>query len=701
MPTLTINGTEIEVEKGTSILQAAEMLGVEIPHFCYHGRLSVPANCRMCLVEVKGGPPKPAASCAMACADGMEVETDSEMVHKARKGVMEMLLINHPLDCPICDQGGECDLQDQAVAYGYDRSRYAENKRAVPNKEIGPLIKTIMTRCINCTRCVRFGEEVAGISTLGQLNRGEDAEIGTFIEQAVDTELSGNMVDICPVGALTNKPYAFKARPWELVKTQSVDVHDAVGSNIRVDSRSGEVLRVLPRLNEDINEEWISDKTRHAYDGLTKRRLDRPWIRDEETNELREASWVEAFTLIAEKLQGVKPNEIAALAGDLCDLESMAALKDLMTGLGSPNMDCRTDDTTYSTSNRAGYLFNTTIAGIEQADAILIVGANPRHEATMVNARIRKNWVDNRTKIGVIGPQTDMTYPYEHLGETLADFEKLAKARSGFTKILKDAERPMIIFGNALFKGPEGEAVHAMVSELSEKLGVIKEDWNGFNILHTAASRVGGLDIGFTPEKGGKDFAGILAGTKDGSIKALYLLGADDFEARAEIGWNTFVVYQGHHGDKGVGVADVVLPGAAYTEKDGLYVNLEGRVQEGWRAVFPPGDAKDDWKVLRALSEHVLKEPLPYNNEEQIHARLAEEFSHLSNVGEVTPAKWKSVKSKGKVSKETLSAQLEYQITKDAYYKTNAIARASQIMTACEDAFVAKKENELKAAAAE
>lgn len=686
MPTLTINGTEIEVEKGTSILQAAEMLGVEIPHFCYHGRLSVPANCRMCLVEVKGGPPKPAASCAMACADGMEVETDSEMVHKARKGVMEMLLINHPLDCPICDQGGECDLQDQAMAYGYDRSRYAENKRAVPNKELGPLIKTIMTRCINCTRCVRFGEEIAGVNTLGQLHRGEDAEIGTFIEQAVDTELSGNMVDICPVGALTNKPYTFKARPWELVKTQSIDVMDAVGSNIRIDSRSGEVLRILPRLHEGVNEEWISDKTRHSYDGLTKRRLDRPWIRNAKTNQLEEATWNEAFEFIAEKLNGIKGEEMAALVGELCDLESMTALKDLMTSMGSPNLDCRIDGSTIDPTNRAGYLFNSTIAGIEEADAIMLIGANPRHEATMVNARIRKNWVDNRVNIGVIGPEIDLTYAYTHVGTSLADLEDMVKQYKGKMK----AEKPLWIVGAGVFEGPDGADLQKKLIHLAQELGVINEDWNGFNVLHTAASRVGALDIGFVPQKDGRDFANILAGTKDGSIKALYLMGADGFDARAEIGWNTFVIYQGHHGDRCVSVADVVLPGAAYTEKDGLYVNMEGRVQEGWKAVFPPGEAKEDWKILRALSEYVLDNPLPYDTETQLHTRIFDEVPHLAKIDEPQKAEWQSIKSAPKITKKRMSEKLSYKVIKENYYKTNAICRASNIMSACEEAFIQK-----------
>lgn len=694
MPKLTINGTEIEVEKGTSVLQAAEMLGIEIPHFCYHGKLSVPANCRMCLVEIKGGPPKPAASCAMACADGMEVLTDSETVHKARKGVMEMMLINHPLDCPICDQGGECDLQDQAMGYGYDRSRYAENKRAVPDKELGPLIKTSMNRCINCTRCVRFGEEIAGVNTLGQLHRGEDAEIGTFIEQAVDSELSGNMVDICPVGALTNKPYAFKARPWELEKTQTIDVMDAVGSNIRADSRGGEVLRILPRLNEDVNEEWISDKTRFVYDGLVKKRLDRPWIRDAETNKLREADWAEAFMVIKNKLSGLKGDQVAALAGDLCDLESMAALKDLMASLGSQNIDCRTDGTAYDVTNRAGYTFNSGIAAIEDADAILLIGTNPRYEATMVNARIRKAHVNNRTKIAVLGEEADLGYPYMHLGSSYADLEKFVKARSGFTKFFKDAERPMMIIGASIFTGEDALALHAAMYEMAEKFGVVKEGWNGFNILQTAASRVGGLDLGFVPGLEGRGFHDILSGTKDGSIKVLYLLGADEFNARADIGWQTFVIYQGHHGDQGAERADVILPGSAYTEKDGLYVNMEGRIQEAWQVVYPPGNAKEDWKVIRALSEYVLSEPLPYNHINELRERIYECSIHLSETHELVPSEWSKFGAKGKVANFDITSS----VTKQSYYHTNAIARASKIMKACEAKFVQEPAQLLEAA---
>lgn len=670
MPKLTINGMEIEVEKGTSIIQAAEMLGIEIPRFCYHDKLSVPANCRMCLVQVEGGPPKPQASCALACGEGMVVHTDSPMVQKARKGVMEMLLINHPLDCPICDQGGECDLQDQAVAYGMDRSRYHENKRAVKDKELGPLIETTMTRCINCTRCVRFAEEIAGTPDLGQFFRGEDAEIGTFIDKIVDTELSGNLIDICPVGALTSKPYAFKARSWELKKTESIDVHDALGSNIRIDARGNEVMRILPRLNEDINEEWISDRTRFAYDGLKYGRLDRPYIRDKDTGKRREASWDEAFALIAENLKGLSGENIAALAGDLADVESMYALKQLMTALGSPHIDCRTDGSLFDASERAGYIFNSGIAGIEQADAIILIGTNPRHEATLVNARIRKTWMERGTPVYRIGASDNLTYPVIESGAAPQDIEKLIKDIKGkYTK-------PMIIAGAGCLRRADGEAVHKMLHDAAEKLGCITEGWNGFNILHSAASRVGGLDIGFIPQKDGRGFADIVAGTKDGSIKALYMLGADEFDARSELGWKTFIIYQGHHGDRGAAMADVILPGAAYTEKDATYVNTEGRVQLARRSVFPPGEAKEDWAILRALSERLGKS-LPFDTLMQLRTKLVSEYNIFAQGDVLQQAQWKSFGGKGKAEKEVFLSVSEN------YYLTNSIARASKTMQQC------------------
>ena len=687
MPKITINEMEIEVEAGTSILQAAEQLGVEIPRFCYHDKLSVPANCRMCLVEVEGGPPKPAASCAMACGDGMVVHTESEMVKKARKGVMEMLLINHPLDCPICDQGGECDLQDQAVSYGFDRSRYHEDKRTVSNKDLGPLIGTEMTRCINCTRCVRFAEEIAGTPVLGQFNRGEDAEIGTFIGEIVDTELSGNLVDICPVGALTSKPYAYSARSWELTKTETIDVHDSLGCNIRVDSRGREVMRILPRLNEDINEEWIDDRTRFSYDGLAAGRIDRPYIRDEDSGKLREAEWSEAFEHIKDKLSGVKGDKIAALSGDLVDVEAMVAMKDLMKDLKSPNMDCRTDGGIFYTDSRSSYLFNSTIAGIDEADAILLIGVDPRHEATMINARIRKNWLEKKIPISLIGEAVDLTYPYEHMGTGPKDLEKLVKQYAGKVK----AKKPMIIVGSGVLCRDDGLAIHALLHEAAESLGVVTKNWNGFNILHGAASRVGGLDVGFLPQKNGLNFSEIIAGTKDGSIEALFLLGSDEFNARVNVGWKTFVVYQGHHGDHAAERADVILPAAAYTEKDGLYVNTEGRPQLAKRAVTPPGDAKEDWAILRAMSEHICRKPLPYNSQLELRTRIQKEWPIFKKVNEVAPAKWTKPSIKGRVLKDAFTLPVLN------YYLNNPICRASKTMRTCTDAFT--KQNDFQEAA--
>jgi NADH-quinone oxidoreductase subunit G len=668
MPKLTINGIEIEVEKGTSILQAAEQLGIEVPRFCYHDKLSVPANCRMCLVEVSPGPPKPAASCAMACGDGMVVKTDSDMVKKARKGVMEMLLINHPLDCPICDQGGECDLQDQAMAYGFDRSRYYENKRAKADPDLGPLIGTSMNRCINCTRCIRFAEEIAGVPVLGQFHRGEEAEIGTFIDKLVDTELSGNLIDVCPVGALTSKPYAFKARSWELRKTESIDVHDALGSNIRVDVRGREVMRILPRLNEDINEEWIDDRTRFAYDGLHHGRIDRPYIRDEKSGKLIEASWDQAFAYIAHRMKGIHGTEIAGLVGDLVDLESTVALKDFLTFMGSPHMDCRTDGSRFDVENRSGYLFNSTIAGIENADAIVLVGTNPRTEAVLVNARIRKMYLEKRVKVYVVGEAVDLTYPYTYVGTDLAALDKLKL----------DAKAPMIIAGSGLFQREDGEAVHEALYQAAKKLGAT------FNFLHRAASRVGALEVGFVPQKKGKNFHDIVEGTKNGQIKALYLLGADEFDARQAIGWQTFVIYQGHHGDHGAARADVVLPGCAYTEKDAIYVNTEGRPQFAKRAASAPGEAREDWKILRALSTY-LGFKLAYDTPVQLRARIAQDWPHLVAFNTVLPAKAEAFGTKGKVEKGDLKSPVKN------FYLANAICRASNTMRQCTSSFQNKE----------
>ncbi len=660
MPKLKINDQEIEVAPGTSILQAAEQLGIEIPRFCYHDKLSVPANCRMCLVEIEGAP-KPVASCAMACGDNMIVRTGSEKVGKGRRGVMEMLLINHPLDCPICDQGGECDLQDQAVAYGFDRSRYEENKRAVKDKYMGPLIKTVMTRCINCTRCVRFAEEIAGVDDLGQLNRGEDSEIGTFVEKAISSELSGNLVDVCPVGALTSKPYAFKARPWELKKTETIDVHDALGCNIRVDSRGNEVLRVLPRLHEGINEEWINDRTRHAVDGLKYKRLDRPYIR--KNGKLAEATWDEAFTVVASKLKSTNKDKIAAYAGDLADVESMLALKDLMIANGVHNLECRVDGTNYDVRERAGYIFNSGIAAIEQADAIMLVGTNPRHEATLVNARIRKTLNDNpKLHVGVVGEAADLTYEYHHAGTTLKALQDMMKEYKGKVQ----AQRPMIIVGANAFKGKDGPAIQSLVRQAAEDFGCIKEDWIGFNVLHTAASRVGALEIGFLPSKP----------FNTAGMEVAYLLGVDNEETLSEISDKAFVIYQGHHGDAGTKRADVILPGAAYTEKSGLYVNTEGRVQMAKKAVDAPGEAREDWKVLRALSVFTGT-PLKYDDLFQLRARLVKEFPQFDALDQLPAVKWAKFGVDGNVPTNDLQNPIE------DFYLTNVIARASKTMQEC------------------
>lgn len=669
MPKLKINDQEIDVAPGTSILQAAEQLGIEIPRFCYHDKLSVPANCRMCLVELQGAP-KPVASCALAAGEGMVVLTDSPMTKKARKGVMEMLLINHPLDCPICDQGGECDLQDQAMGYGFDRSRYYENKRAVKDKNLGPLIKTVMTRCINCTRCVRFGEEIAGFEELGQLNRGENAEIGTFIETAVTTELSGNMIDVCPVGALTSKPYAFTARPWELRKTETIDVMDAVGSNIRVDSRGREVLRILPRLNEDVNEEWISDRTRFAYDGLKKNRLDRPYMRDADSGKLRPAEWGEAFTAIAAAMKAAGPERMAAFAGDLCDTESMLALKDLMAAHGSRNLECRVDGANFEVSTRSAYLFNSTIAGIEAADALLLIGTNPRKEAALVNARIRKTWMQKRLPIGMIGEKAELTYPYQHLGTSPEDLERMLNAKGGFGHILKGAQRPMMIIGMGAFIRPDGPEVQGLAYKAAMQYGIIKDEWNGYNVLHTAAARVGALEIGFTPR----------AAYMYRDMQFVYLLNTDTDFVLNSLNPGAFVVYQGHHGDAGAARAHVVLPGAAYTEKEGLYVNTEGRVQRGRKAVDAPGDAREDWTILRALSE-VCGKTLRYDSLMQLRERLVNEFPQFDLIDEVAGASWDEFGMIGKVSAHPFVSPVHN------FYNTNVITKNSETMRQCTEAF--------------
>ncbi len=680
MAKLKVDGKEIEVPDHFTLLQACEEAGAEVPRFCFHERLSVAGNCRMCLIEVKGGPPKPAASCAMGVRDVRggpngelpEVFTNTPMVKKAREGVMEFLLINHPLDCPICDQGGECDLQDQAMAFGIAGSRYAENKRAVEDKYIGPLVKTVMNRCIHCTRCVRFTTEVAGIAELGLIGRGEDAEITTYLEQAMTSELQGNVVDLCPVGALTSKPFAFTARPWELNKTETIDVMDALGSAIRVDTRGREVMRVMPRVNEAINEEWISDKSRFIWDGLKTQRLDRPYVRKD--GRLQPASWGEAFGAIKQAVAATSGSKIGAIAGDLASVEEMFALKSLLASLGSANVDCRQDGAALDPSlGRASYLFNSTIEGIEHADALLIVGANPRYEAAVLNARIRKRWRRGGFPIGVIGEAGELRYNYEYLGSGAETLSDLASGSHSFIEKLKSAKNPLIIIGQGALARADGAAVLAAAAKLAVSVGAISEEWNGFSVLHTAAARVGGLDIGFVPGEGGVAAAEMVT-----SMDVLFLLGADEIDLSNK--GAKFTVYIGSHGDHGAMNADVILPGAAYTEKSGIWVNTEGRVQVGNRAGFAPGEAREDWAILRALSD-VLGKKLPFDSLSALRGQLYVAHPHLAETDEIVAGNGADVEAlaarAGSLNKSAFASPV-----KD-FYLTNPIARASAVMAEC------------------
>ena len=671
MPKLTVNGIEVEVEDGATVLHACEEAGVEIPRFCYHDRLSIAGNCRMCLVDMERAP-KPVASCAMPAGEGMVIRTDTDRVTKAREGVMEFLLINHPLDCPICDQGGECDLQDQAMGYGFDSSRYEENKRAVEDKHMGPLISTTMTRCIHCTRCVRFATEVAGVPELGAIGRGESMEITTYLEKTLASELSANVIDLCPVGALTSKPYAFTARPWELTKTESVDVMDAVGSNIRVDSRGAQVLRVLPRLNEDINEEWISDKTRYAIDGLRRQRLDKPFIRGRD-GKLAPASWDDALGTVAARLKKAKPAAMAAITGDQCDAESMFALKRLFDKLGSGNIDCRQDGAALGGA-RAGYLFNSTIAGIDEADALLVIGSNPRIEAAVLNARIRRNWLATRLPVAVIGPQMDLTYDAETLGDDPAILADILSGKAKFAAKLKRAKKPMIIIGMGALARPDGAAILGKAHEIADAYGVVAGDWNGFNVLHTAAARVAGLDLGLMPGRGQMDVAGMYKAAEAGKLDVVWLQAADEIDADRLKG--AFVIYQGHHGDRGAHIADVILPGAAYTEKDGIYLNTEGRVQYAGRATFPPGEAREDWTIIRALAGR-MGVNIGFDSLDELRAELFEIAPHFANQDEVKSARWAKFGGRGKISSTPVAAAL------DGFYMTCAVSRASETMGQC------------------
>ncbi len=703
MAKVVIDGKELDLDPSLTLLQACEMAGAEIPRFCFHERLSIAGNCRMCLVEWVGAP-KPQASCALNISDlrpnrdgtPAVINTKSEYALRARAGVMEFLLINHPLDCPICDQGGECDLQDQAMGYGRAAfNRFHENKRAVEDKYMGPLVKTIMTRCIQCTRCVRFATEIAGVSDLGATGRGEDMEITTYLEKALDSELSGNVIDLCPVGALTSKPYAFTARSWELRKTESIDVMDALGSNIRIDSRGREVMRILPRINEEVNEEWIGDKSRFIWDGLRSQRLDQPYIRSGGT--LKPASWSEAFAAISQHLDGAKPESIGAIVGDLAAAEEIKALKDLMVGLGSPNIDCRQDGAKLQASPRQAYLFNTSISGIEAADAALLIGTNPRWEAPVLNARLRKSWTNNDLKIANVGETYDLTYPVEQLGVSPSVLDEIASGNHHFANRLSEAARPMLILGQGALARPDGAAVLALAARIASATGMIGPEgapseggWNGFNVLNSAASRVGALDLGFVPGEGGRDVDGILEGASKGEISFVYLLGADEIDMD-RLG-DAFTVYQGSHGDAGAHRADVVLPGAAYTEKSGLYVNIEGRVQLAKRATFPPGNAKEDWAILRALSE-ILGKTLPYDDLDALRASIVAEAPHFGE-RDVLPVRpgadpniWRAIGTPGPID---TAQPLRATITD--YYLTNPLARASETMAECSRLFVHREQ---------
>ncbi|XP_064613579.1 NADH-ubiquinone oxidoreductase 75 kDa subunit, mitochondrial-like [Liolophura sinensis] len=677
-----VNDTRVLVEPGTTVLQACAEAGVEIPRFCYHDRLSIAGNCRMCLVEVEKSP-KPVASCAMPVMKGMRVKPDSPASRKAREGVMEFLLVNHPLDCPICDQGGECDLQDQSMVFGSDRSRFTDNvysgKRAVEDKNIGPLVKTIMTRCIHCTRCIRFASEVAGVDDLGTTGRGGDMQVGTYVEKMIKSELSGNVIDLCPVGALTSKPYSFTARPWELRRIESIDVLDAIGSNIVVNTRTNEVLRILPRMNEDVNEEWISDKTRFAYDGLKRQRLTTPLVKDEHGN-LVSTSWEEAFFRVAEKLNQTLGEDMAVIAGGLVDAEALVALKDMMNGIGVENL-CTEESFPMDgagTDLRSNYLLNTTISGVEEADVILLVGTNPRFEAPLFNTRIRKSWIHNDLQVALVGTQVDLTYEYEHLGDSTSVLNDLASGKHPFSKVLNSSQKPMVVVGSSALQREDSAAIHAAVTSIAQNAkSASGEDWRVLNVLQRFASQVAALDIGYK--------AGVSS-IRNKPPKVLFLLGADgDTISRSDLPKDCFVIYQGHHGDRGATVADVVLPGAAYTEKDGTYVNTEGRAQETRLAVPPPGMAREDWKIIRALSE-IVGTTLPYDKLQELRRRMTELSPNLTRYGDVEEANYfKQSEELAKLVKSTLSSNplTPPQQKLQDFYMTDPISRASETMAKC------------------
>ncbi len=671
MPKIIINGKEIEFEKGMTVLQACELAGAEIPRFCYHEKLSIAGNCRMCLVELEKSP-KPIASCAMPAAEGMNIKTNTPFVEKARKGVMEFLLANHPLDCPVCDQGGECDLQDQSMYYGVDKSRFLENKRQVKEKYMGPLIKTQMTRCIHCTRCVRFATEVAGVPELGAIGRGENMEITTYLEKAMESELSANVIDLCPVGALTSKPYAFEARPWELKKTESIDVMDAVGSNIRVDTYNWEVKRILPRLNNNINEEWISDKTRYSCDGLLKQRLDVPYIKKD--NKLQKSTWDEALSVLVEKIKTINPNEIGGHIGDMVNLENALSFKKFFSILKSNNLEFREREFYVNSSEKSNYIFNTSIKGIEESDLILLVGTNPRHEATMLNARIRKVVSQKKIPVYSIGNPGDLTYKYTIVGSKTNDIKKIINNDSNFSKKIISSKKPTIIIGESALEIKSGKYIAEGLKNFLKKNNFITKDWNAFNFLPQNASTVGLIDLNILPKKG-ENRNSFFEKLKNNQFKLLYLLGSDNLDIKKN---NEFIVYQGSHGDRGAEIADLILPSAAFTEQNGLYENLEGRVQECKKASYPIGEALEDWRIINLILKALGKNE-NLSNFDTLRDEVINLIPNFTKLNELPSFKECSV-----YNTETNFVNDELINIKELdYFFTNAISRASKTMSEC------------------
>ena len=663
---LKVNNTDVEVEEGLTVLQACEKAGVEIPRFCYHEKLSIAGNCRMCLVEIEKSP-KPVASCAMPAAEGMNIKTNTEFVEKARKGVMEFLLANHPLDCPVCDQGGECDLQDQSMFYGVDKSRYKENKRQVPEKNMGPLIKTQMTRCIHCTRCVRFATEVAGVPEIGAIGRGEDMQITTYLEQSMQSELSANVVDLCPVGALTSKPYVFEARPWELKKTETIDVMDAVGSNIRVDSYGWEVKRVLPRINENINEEWISDKTRYTCDGLLNQRLDKPYIKY--NGKFEKASWDEVFNIIKSKFKNTDKEKICGVSGDLVNMETLYIFKEFFNKtLGSYNVESRNDHTYLNPDKRENYLFNASINGIEDADFILLIGSNPRYEATILNARIRKSYLQNKTKIISLNNVGDLTYPYESLNADIENIKDIIEDKHRVSDLIKEAKKPLIIFGQSALKSNSAKYIFESIRTFLKKNKKISNDWNSLNIISENASTVGAFDLGLYKTEDGSNE--VLKKLEKNKFEIVYLLGQDSLKFKK---LNEFIIYQGSHGDKGAEMADIILPGAAFTEQNGYFTNLEGKLQKAYKASYPPEESKEDWLIINELAEAMNHRKL-FNDKDELESSLVNQINLYIE------------KNNSKKSSDITNIDFNKEILKvenEDYYYSNVIARASKTMFKC------------------